>query len=73
MRPTDAVDCAQHLLRLASEPDTPEARNKIDTGIDVYRVGGGVRVELARAFQDGLVPDTALTPFIRARLASEVG
>jgi hypothetical protein len=70
---TDAEDCANHLRRLASEPDAPEARNKIDTWIDVYRVGGGVRVELVRAFEDGLVPDTALTVFIRARLGSEVG
>jgi hypothetical protein len=63
---TDAEDCANHLRRLASEPDAPEARSKIDTWIDVYRVGGGVRVELAAAFESGDVPDTTL-----ARLASE--
>jgi hypothetical protein len=70
---TDAEDCAKHLRRLAAEPDTSEARNKIDTWIDVYRVGGGVRVELAAAFEGGDIPDTTLTDFIRARLASEVG
>ena len=46
----DAEDCASHLRRLAAEPDTPEARKKIDAWIDVYRVDGGVRVELAAAF-----------------------
>jgi hypothetical protein len=68
---TDAEECAEHLRRLASDPDTPEARNKIDTWIDVCRVGGGVRVELAAAFESGDVPDTTLAAFIRARLASE--
>jgi hypothetical protein len=70
---TDAEDCAKQLRRLAAEPDTREARDKIDTWIDVYRVGGGVRAELAAAFENGDVPDTTLTAFIRMRLASEVG
>ena len=70
---TDAEECAEHLRRLAVEPDTPEARKKIDTWIDVYRVGGGARVELAVAFETSEVPDTTLTAFTRARLASEVG
>jgi hypothetical protein len=42
---TDAEDCAKQLRRLAAEPDTRDARDKIDTWIDVYRVGGGVRAE----------------------------
>jgi hypothetical protein len=36
-------------------------------------MGGGVRVQLAAAFENGEVPDATLTAFIRARLASEVG
>ena len=70
---TAAKECAEHLRRLAAEPDTPEARKKIDAWIDVYRVDGGVRGELADALETGDVPDTTLTAFIRARLASEVG
>ena len=70
---TDAEDCASHLRRFAAEPDTPEARKKIASWIDDYRVRGGVRVELAAAFETRDVPDTTLTAFIRARLASEVG
>ena len=41
---------------------TPEARNKIDTWIDVYRVGGGVLVELATAFESGDVRDRVGSP-----------
>jgi|HubBroStandDraft_6_1064221.scaffolds.fasta_scaffold543194_2 hypothetical protein len=70
---TDAEECAERLRKLAAEPDTPEARKKIDAWIDVYRVDGGVRADLAAAFETGDVPDTTLTAFIRARLASEVG
>jgi hypothetical protein len=70
---TDADECAERLRRLAAEPDTPAARNRIDAWMDVYRVDGGLRVELASAFETGEVPDTTLTAFIRARLASEVG
>jgi hypothetical protein len=70
---TDAEECAEHLRRLAVEPDTLEARKKTDAWIDVYRVDGGVRVELAAAFETGEIPDATLTAFIRARLASEVG
>jgi hypothetical protein len=70
---TDAEECAERLRRLAAESDTSEARKKIDAWIDVYRVDGGLRVDLVSAFENGNVPDTALTSFIRARLASEVG
>jgi hypothetical protein len=69
----DAKDYARHLRTLATEPDTPEARHKIDTCIDDYLVRGGVRLAIAGAFEDGDVPPTTLTAFVRARLASEVG
>jgi hypothetical protein len=32
---TDAEDCAKQLRGLATMPDTPEAREKIDTWLDV--------------------------------------
>jgi hypothetical protein len=70
---TNAEECAERLRRLAAKSDTPEARRKIDAWIDVYRVDGGLRVDLVSAFEDGDVPDTALNSFIRARRASEVG
>jgi hypothetical protein len=70
---TDAEEYAERLRRLAAEPDTREARKKIDAWIDVDRVDGGLRVDLVAAFEGGDVPDTSLTDFIRARLASEVG
>jgi hypothetical protein len=69
----DAEDCARQLRTVAAEPDTPEARHKIDACIDDYLVRGGVRLALAGAFEDGDVPGSTLTAFIRARLASEVG
>ena len=50
---TDAEECAERLRRLAAEPDTPEARKKIDAWIDVYRVDGGVRVDLAARSKPG--------------------
>jgi hypothetical protein len=50
----------------------PKVRRKIDACIDEYRICGGVRVELAHAFESRDVPDTTLTAFIRTRLASEV-
>lgn len=67
---TDAEDCPIHLRRFADEPDTPEARKKINGWIDDYHYRGGVRVELAAAFENEHPPDTTLTTFIRRRLAS---
>ena len=47
----DVKDCANRLLEFAAEPDTPKARNSIDACIDRYRAQGGLRVEIAAAFE----------------------
>ena len=71
---TNAADeCARQLLALAANGDSPEIRHKIDACLDEYLAQGGRRLPLSDAFELGEIPNTPLTAFIRARLATETG